>query len=237
KSSSKSVAVVASPALGGQSLQFLHVAASEHYLVGFESGNQAGDHICDVAAPLLFPLLQQRAVSHIALVSSLFVGQVTQFHGLDDTVDDHGRSQAGSESDEQHFSAAIAAKRLHRRVIRNLYGTTKCRSEVETDPALSEVRWFRNRSIAQNGTWEANRHNIVAPAGSEPLHSRDHLARSQLRTGIKFARLGLTGHENLHMRAAYIYDQNVHGAPFDLVTAHSALDPGVPSESSDLGFH
>jgi hypothetical protein len=134
-----------------------------------------------------------------------------------------GRSQAGSESDEQHFSTAIASERLHRRVIHNLYRTTKCRSEVEAEPALSEVRWLRDRSVAQNGAREANGHNIVVPAISESLDSGDHLVGRQLRTGIKFARLGFAGHRNLHMRAAYVYDQNVHKAPSESATAHSRL--------------
>ena len=57
ESSPKRIAVVARTALRRQLLQFLHVAASEHDFVGFQSGDQASDDVCDMAAPLLLPFL------------------------------------------------------------------------------------------------------------------------------------------------------------------------------------
>ena len=58
KSSAKRVPVVARTAFRGQLLEFLYVAPSKHDFVGFQSGDQASDDVCDMAAPFLFPFLK-----------------------------------------------------------------------------------------------------------------------------------------------------------------------------------
>ena len=58
KSSAKRVPIVARTAFQGQLLEFLHVAASKHDFVGFQSGDQASDDVYDMAAPLPFPFLK-----------------------------------------------------------------------------------------------------------------------------------------------------------------------------------
>ena len=57
KSSPKRGTVVACTALWGPLFEFRHVAASEDNFVGFQSGDQASDDVCDMAAPLLLPFL------------------------------------------------------------------------------------------------------------------------------------------------------------------------------------
>ena len=96
KTSLKCVAVVAYPALWGQLFQFLRVAAPQNHFVGLESRNELGNHVRDMAPPLLLALLQQRLVAYMAFVRPLLVRKVTQFHGLHNAVGNQGRSETGS---------------------------------------------------------------------------------------------------------------------------------------------
>src|SRR2546425_5823146 len=54
KPSEERIGVVARPASLRQLFQFFEVASSQNYVVGLEGGDQAGNHIRDMASPFLF---------------------------------------------------------------------------------------------------------------------------------------------------------------------------------------
>lgn len=129
--------MVTRTAFGGQLFELLYVAASEHDFVGCQSGDQASDDVCDMAAPLLLPFLKQRLVTDIALVRAFLVREVTQFHGLHDAIHDQRRTESCSKSQEQHLPVPIAAQCLHGCIIDKLHGAAKGRPEVKTKPSFS----------------------------------------------------------------------------------------------------
>src|SRR5262249_20185305 len=57
KPSHERIGVVARPAMGRQLFQFLHVTSPQDHVIGFEGGNQKGNHVRDMLAPLLFAVL------------------------------------------------------------------------------------------------------------------------------------------------------------------------------------
>src|SRR6267142_5658170 len=126
-------------------------------------------------------------VSHVALISTLLVRQMTQFHGLHDAIHDQRRSEAGSQPQKQHPSTLVAAEALHGCIIDKLYRTAESGFEAKTNPSPAEVAWFRHRSISQHRTWEANRNGVVLPISSNLLHARDHFLSRQRRARFKFS--------------------------------------------------
>jgi hypothetical protein len=52
KPSQERIGVVASPAMGRQLFQFLHVTSAQDHIVGFEGGDQEGYYVRYILAPL-----------------------------------------------------------------------------------------------------------------------------------------------------------------------------------------
>jgi len=77
---------------------------------------------------------------------------MTQFHRFHDAVDDHGAAETCSQSQVQHFAALIAAQSLHGRIIDEFYEATEGTLEVKSDPPVSQVMGFRDRSASQHRT-------------------------------------------------------------------------------------
>ena len=69
-----------------QRIEFLDVAAPNHRVVGLERGDEAGHDVGNVTAPFLLAVALQSDTAHVVLIGSLFVGQVTEFHGLHNPV-------------------------------------------------------------------------------------------------------------------------------------------------------
>src|SRR5882757_741928 len=115
------------------------VSASENNFVWFERSGQSFDDIGDMPAPLFFALLFQGCIANIALIGSLLVREVAQFHRFDDTIDNESRPEAGSKTQEEHFAAPETAQSLHGRVVDNFDVTAERGCEVETNPSASQV--------------------------------------------------------------------------------------------------
>ena len=81
-----------------QRIEFLDVAAPNHRVVGLERGDEAGHDVGNVTAPFLLAVALQSGTAHVVLIGSLFVGQVTEFHGLHNPVHNQGGSKSRSEA-------------------------------------------------------------------------------------------------------------------------------------------
>ena len=82
----ESVGVVSYPAMRRNLFQLFNIASAQYHVVRFESGNHASYHVLDMAPPLFLAMLFQSNESDVALVRSLFVRQMTEFHGLDNAI-------------------------------------------------------------------------------------------------------------------------------------------------------
>ena len=74
-----------------------------------------------------------------------------EFHRLGDIVDDHRGAEAGTQSQEQHAPALIAADGLHQSVIDHLDRLAELRGEIEAGPTLAEIDRVGNRFVARTG--------------------------------------------------------------------------------------
>ena len=90
ESSCKRIGVVSYPATWRDFLQLLNIASAQHHVVRFKSGDHASHHVLDVAPPLFLAVFFQSSESDVALVRSLFVRQMTEFHGFDDAIYNEG---------------------------------------------------------------------------------------------------------------------------------------------------
>ena len=90
ESSYKRIGVVSYPATRRNFLQLLNIASAQYHIVRFKSCDHASHHVFDIAPPLFLAALFQSGESDVALVRSLFVRQVTEFHGLDNAIHNKG---------------------------------------------------------------------------------------------------------------------------------------------------
>src|SRR5262249_56303932 len=158
ESASEGIVVVAGARTGGQRIELFDVASADDRIVGFERGNEACHDIGNVAAPLLLAVLLQPAPAHVVFEDAFLVGQLAELHGLDDTVDDHGRSKSGSEPEKEHLAALVAAERLHSCVIDEPHRAAQCGREIEPNPTASEIVWFGDRAAVDDRAGIADRY-------------------------------------------------------------------------------
>ena len=81
-----------------QRMQFLDIAAPNHGFVGLERGDEARHHVGNVTAPFLLAVALQPDPAHVVLIGTLLVRQVTELHGLHDSVHNDGRSKSRPEA-------------------------------------------------------------------------------------------------------------------------------------------
>ena len=79
----------------------------------------------------------QSSESDVALVRSLFVRQMTEFHGLDDAIYNEGRTEPRAQAEEQHLAALVTSQSLHGGVVDDLDRTPERSSKIKTDPTTS----------------------------------------------------------------------------------------------------
>ena len=96
ESSHESVSVVSYPATRRNFFQLLNIASAQYHIVRFESCDHASHHVFDIAPPLFLAVFFQSIESYVGFVSSLFVRQMTEFHGLDDAIYNKGRTEPGA---------------------------------------------------------------------------------------------------------------------------------------------
>ena len=232
ESSCKRIGVVSYPATRRDFLQLLNIASAQHHVVRFKSGDHASHHVLDVAPPLFLAVFFQSSEPDVALVRSLFVRQMTEFHGLDDAIYNEGRTEPRAQAEEQHLAALVTSQSLHGGVVDDLDGTPERSSKIKTDPAPSQIIGFSNRSIVKDSPRIANRDRVIFPRSENPLHTGDHLLWRHLRTRWEFPRGSLPSREDLHVRSADIEHQHSHAKFFSPPqrVAHNCLrfiDDGI----------
>ena len=171
ESSRESISVVSYPAMRRNFFQLPDIASAQYHVVGFKSGDHASHDIFHVASPLLLAVFFQSSESDVALVRSLLVRQMTEFHRLHDTIHDKGRTEPRAQAEEQHLAALVTAQSLHGGVIDDLKRTPECCSKIKTDPAPSQIVGFGNRSIVKDSPRIANRDRVIFPRAYDPLDS------------------------------------------------------------------
>src|SRR5205807_6372202 len=98
------------------------------------------DYLEDVLLPFVSAQPFQSSLAEIVLVgAALFVGKMSEFHGLENTVYDHGRAQTRSQSEKKHAPFLVAAERLHGGVVDDLHRLAKGFTEIEFHPARSQI--------------------------------------------------------------------------------------------------
>src|SRR5690349_6394788 len=102
-----------------------------------------------MAPPFLLASLLQASLSHIILIGAPLVRKMSQLHGLDDPIHDHGGTEAGSQANEKHLSTFVTPQRLQCGVVDNFHRAIECLFKVVSHPSASESMRLCNRSIPQ----------------------------------------------------------------------------------------
>src|SRR6185437_6398502 len=119
-------------------------------------------------APLLVAEPPAAALADVVLESAaVFVGHVTDLHGLHRAVENQRRAEARAEPEEEHPAAFIAAERLHRRIVDHPYWPAESLPEVIADPTRSEVERLGGDLPAQHQPGVADRHRLVGQVAGE----------------------------------------------------------------------
>ena len=171
KPSAESIGVVSHAATRRDLFQLLNIASAQNHVIRFESGDHASHYVLDIASPLFLAVFFQSLESHVALIRSLLVREMTQFHWLHDAVHDKGRTEAGTQAEEKHLAAFVASQSLHGSVVDHLDRTPECSSKIKSDPALPQIIGFGNRSIVKNSPRITNRDRVIFPRPENPHHT------------------------------------------------------------------
>src|SRR5215471_2825986 len=188
-------------------------------------------HVLDRLPPFLYTQTRESAGPNVIFEGVLFVRQMTKLHGFYNAVDDHGGTETGAQTQEEHLSTFVAPQSLHSGIIDDFNGTHKRGFEVEPGPPASEVIRIREQSISDDQPGIADRYRVILPVPGELLDARDHLFGSQLGTGWKFPGLFLSGGEDLHVGSAYINNKYIHNEAPRILSPFLSLRSDVQSKS------
>ncbi len=194
--------------------QFLGIASSQNYIVGFESGDQARDYIRDIAPPLFLASFFECLATHIAFVGSLLIRKVAQFHWFHDAIHNQGRTEARTQAQEEHFPAFVAPQGLHGRIINDLNWTPECGFKIKPDPPGSQVMRLGHRSVLDYRAGIAHRDCVILPTCGQPLDARHHLLRRHRSAGRKLPWRPSPSGKDLHVSSTDINYQHVHERAF-----------------------
>ena len=121
----------------------LGVAAAEDDVVGDERVAQVLGRVEHGGDPRLlaaaFEAFLAKALEERFLPAQ---AQRAELERRDHVIGDQRRSEAGAEPEEQHASAVIRAKRLHRGVVDDADGTLEGFRIVELHPAIGQIARF-----------------------------------------------------------------------------------------------
>ena len=175
ESAEEGVVVVAEPAARRQFLEVPVVAAAQDDVVRAERCGQAFDDILDRLAPFLLAESLDRTHADVVLVRGLAIRKVCQFHRHDGAVHDQRGAQPGTQAQEQHGAAPVAAKCLHGGIVDDFHRTAEGLRVVELHPPLGEIVGFGHRLVLLHHARITDRNTIVGPTGRRLLDSTDHL--------------------------------------------------------------
>src|SRR5580700_11957211 len=161
KTAEKGILIVAEARSRRQLLQFLAVSAAQHHVVRIQRGLQLLGNFGHTAAPLFCSHSFEAAQSQIVLVAfAVFIGQMRQLHGLQNSVDDHRRSQPGSQSEKQHPAAFVTPNRLHGGIVQDFYRAAKRFLKFESHPTRAQVVRLAKRMPIDDGPRIAERNAV-----------------------------------------------------------------------------
>lgn len=208
KAAYESVVVIARAAARRQLFQFVDVAATKDYVVGLESGDQTFYDIRDMAAPFVNAVFLESSKADVIFKSTFLVRQMSEFHRLDDAIDNHRGAETGSETEEEHLAASVTSQRLHRRVVHNFDRSPERGFEIETPPTLSEVPRLGDRPVAKDRSRVADRDNVIRPILDQFSDLGDHPFWSQVFPGNECSWFDLAGGQELDVSSADINHQD-----------------------------
>src|ERR1700732_1216885 len=140
EAAAEGVQVVAQNCVGWELLQLLCVSAAEHDRLRLQGLAELGHNFGYVLLPFLSPQSLQSAQPEVIFVGfAMLIGQMGEFHRLDNPIDDHRRSQTCSQAKEKHSTSAIAAQRLHGGVVDELDGLAECFAKIKSYPSLAQI--------------------------------------------------------------------------------------------------
>src|SRR5580658_350563 len=209
KSSEKRKVIAAKTSVFGEPLQLAPIAAADDDVVGLQHAAQLLHDLGHGPAPLLEAQPFQSALADIVFVgASLLVGQMPQFHGCDDAVDDQGGAQPGPEPEKQHSAALVAAERLHGRIVHDVSRTAEGFAKIEPDPASSQVVRLGDHFSVQHDSRIADGHRVVSPVADELVHARNHPAGYKVRPRLELPQFAAAEDAHLHVASADVDGEN-----------------------------
>src|SRR6185503_11615890 len=115
-------------------------SAAQHDVIRLQCGEQTLQDVIDLTLPFL-PANALEGCGADALLERLAVAvrQMSEFHRLQNAIDDHRGAKTRSQAQEQHPAALVAADRLHQRIVDDLRRAGEGLFEIETGPPETEI--------------------------------------------------------------------------------------------------
>src|SRR5579863_5136789 len=128
-----------------------------------------------MASPSLFSQPLEAPDANIVLVSfPILIGQMRQFHRFENPINNHGRPEAGTETQKEHPAAFVASEGLHGGVIDHLDRTPECLGEIKSNPAAAEIVRFVHRTPVDHGSRVTDGDDVVLPILHQALYISHH---------------------------------------------------------------
>src|SRR5579872_1281050 len=155
-----------------QALQARGIATADNDILHFEHTAELLHNFLDGFAPALVTQALTAPLTDIFLESApVPVRHVPDLHGLDQPIHDESGAKAGTQAEEQHPAALVAADGLHGCIVDHPDGHTEGLLEIELHPPLAEIVRLGGDTAMKHQARIAYRHNIERPA----RHDRGHL--------------------------------------------------------------
>ncbi len=123
------------------------------------------NHFVYMLGPRLSSILFVSRCAEIVLVRLIFFPwKVREFHRLHYAIHHHSGTEAGTKSEEQHASAAIAAECLHGSVVDHVHRLAERPVKAKSLPSFAKVVRFPQRNVVHHRAWVAEGHMVEVPA-------------------------------------------------------------------------
>ena len=143
-------------------------------------------------------------------MQAFFVGEMGEFEGDDDAVEDEGGAEAGAEAEEEHFAAAVSAERLHGGIVDEADGLAEFFLVGEVDPAGGEVVGFGEGTVVCDGAGIADGDGVVVPGGRGGKNLLGHLRGVHGGAGDDLDGDEIVGGGDLDVGSADVDDEDFH---------------------------
>src|SRR5271167_130494 len=100
----KGIGIVSQTAARRKLFQLFGIATAKNDIIGLQGSGQTLHDVGNFTAPFLFSAFLETTQSNIVLIGALLIWEVAEFHGIDDSVDNQSRAQAGAQTQEEHFA-------------------------------------------------------------------------------------------------------------------------------------